>query len=124
MRENFSRMAQISVLLLFGGGLAMSWVYVGSWNAVYGTAYGIMVSTKVVLFGCLLLLGVANYFIVKGIGEGNGEGARSLVRFGEAEVGIGLAVILTATSLTSQPPGLGLTQDPVSLQVHSDGYPP
>jgi len=122
--QNFSRMAQISVVLLFAAGLAMSWVYVGSWNAVYGTAYGIMVSTKVVLFLCLLLLGAANYYIVKGIAQGNGEGARSLVRFGEAEVGIGLAVILTATSLTSQPPGVDLTQDRVSWQEIAERYSP
>jgi copper resistance protein D len=122
--QNFSRLAQISVVLLFAAGLAMSWVYVGSWNAVYGTAYGIMVTTKVVLFGCLLLLGAANYYIVKGIGEGNGEGARSLVRFGEAEVGIGLAVILTATSLTSQPPGVDLTQDRVSWHEIAERYSP
>jgi copper resistance protein D len=122
--QNFSRLAQISVVLLFAAGLAMSWVYVGSWNAVYGTAYGIMVTTKVVLFGILLLLGAANYYIVKGIGEGKGEGARSLVRFGEAEVGIGLAVILTATSLTSQPPGVDLTQDRVSLHEIAERYSP
>jgi putative copper resistance protein D len=122
--QHFSRLAQISVVLLFAAGLAMSWVYVGSWNAIYGTAYGIMVSTKVVLFGCLVLLGAANYYIVKGIGERNGEGARSLVRFGEAELGIGLAVILTATSLTSQPPGVDLTQDRVSLREIAERYSP
>ncbi len=122
--QNFSRLAQISVVLLFAAGLAMSWVYVGSWNAIYGTAYGIMVTTKVVLFGCLLILGAANHYIVKGLGEGNGEGARSLVRFGEAEMGIGLAVILTATSLTSQPPGVDLTQDRVSLREIAERYSP
>jgi copper resistance protein D len=122
--QNFSRLAQISVVLLFVAGLAMSWVYVGSWNAIYGTAYGIMVSTKVVLFACLLALGAANYYIVKGIGQGKGQGARSLVRFGEAEVGIGLAVILTATSLTSQPPGVDLTQGRVSFQEIAERYSP
>jgi len=122
--RSFSRLALVSVVLLFAAGLAMSWVYVGSWNAVYGTAYGIMVTTKVVLFGCLVLLGAANYYLVKGIGEGNSEGARSLVRFGEAEVGIGLAVILTATSLTSQPPGVDLTQDRVSLQEIAERFSP
>jgi len=122
--QNFSRLAQLSVVLLFAAGLAMSWVYVGSWNAMYGTAYGIMVTAKVVLFGCLLLLGVANYYIIKGIGAGDNEGAKSLVRFGEAEIGIGLAVILTATSLTSQPPGVDLTQDRVSLQEIAERYSP
>jgi copper resistance protein D len=122
--QQFSQLAQISVVLLFVAGLAMSCVYVGSWNAIYGTAYGIMVSTKVVLFGCLLLLGAANYYVVKGIGNGNGEGAGSLLRFAEAELGIGLAVILTATSLTSQPPGVDLTQDRVSLQEIAERYSP
>jgi putative copper resistance protein D len=122
--RSFSRLALVSVVLLFAAGLAMSWVYVGSWNAVYCTAYGIMVTTKVVLFGCLLLLGAANYYLVKGIGEGNSEGAKSLVRFGEAEVGIGLAVILTATSLTSQPPGVDLTQDRVSLHEIAERFSP
>ncbi len=122
--QNFSRLAQISVVLLFAAGLAMSWVYVGSWNAIYGTAYGIMVSAKVALFGCLVLLGAANYYIVKGIGKADGETAKSLVRFGEAEIGIGLAVILTATSLTSQPPGVDLTQDRVSWQEISARFSP
>src|SRR5260370_30752781 len=66
--QNFSRLAQISVVLLFAAGLAVNWGYVGSWDAVYGTAYGIMVGTKVVLFGCLVLLGAGNYYILKGIG--------------------------------------------------------
>src|ERR1700730_2180297 len=46
--RNFSRLAQISVAVLLGAGIALSYVYVGSWEAVYGTAYGVMVSTKVV----------------------------------------------------------------------------
>jgi putative copper resistance protein D len=122
--QNFSRLAQISVALLFAAGLGMSYIYVGSWDAIYGTAYGIMVSAKVALFGCLLVLGAANYYIVEGIAEAATGGAKSLVRFGEAEVGIGLAVILTATSLTSQPPGVDLTQDRVSWQEISARFSP
>jgi copper resistance protein D len=122
--RNFSRLAQISVALLFSAGLTMGWIYLGSWNAVYGTAYGIMVSAKVALFGCLVLLGAANYYIVKGIGKEKSAGTRSLVRFGEVEVGLGLAVILTATSLTSQPPGVDLTEDRVSWQEIAQRYSP
>src|SRR5258705_217828 len=73
--QRFSRLAQISVAVLFLAGLGMSLVFVGSWNALYGTAYGIMVGTKVVLFGCLLLLGAANYFIVRGIGAASTTGS-------------------------------------------------
>jgi len=122
--RRFSMLAQISVAVLFLAGLGMSLVFVGSWNALYGTAYGIMVGTKVVLFACLLLLGVANYFIVREAGTGSTTGAMSLTRFGEVELGIGLTVILAAASLTSQPPGADLTEDRVSLHEIAVRYSP
>src|SRR6266702_2394676 len=122
--QRFSRLAQISVAVLFVAGLGMRLVFVGSWNALYGTAYGIMVGTKVVLFGCLLLLGAANYFIVRGIGAASTAGSTSLIRFGEVEIGIGLTVILAAASLTSQPPGADLTEDRVSLHEIGVRYAP
>jgi len=122
--QRFSRLAQTSVAVLFLAGLGMSLVFVGSWNALYGTAYGIMVGTKVVLFGCLLLLGAANYFIVRGGGTASTTGATSLTRFGEVELGIGLTVILAAASLTSQPPGADLTEDRVSLHEIAVRYAP
>jgi putative copper resistance protein D len=122
--QRFSRLAQVSVAILFLGGLGMSLVFVGSWNALYGTAYGIMVGTKVVLFACLLLLGAANYFIVRGVGAASTTGASSLIRFGEVEIGIGLTVILAAASLTSQPPGADLTEDRVSLHEIAVRYAP
>ena len=122
--QRFSRLAQISIAVLFLAGLGMSLLFVGSWNALYGTAYGIMVGTKVVLFGCLLLLGAANYFIVRGMGASSPTGATSLIRFGEVEIGIGLTVILAAASLTSQPPGADLTEDRVSLHEIAVRYAP
>ncbi len=122
--QRFSRLAQISVAVLFLAGLGMSLVFVGSWNALYGTAYGIMVGTKVALFCCLLLLGAANYFIVRGVGAASTTGATSLIRFGEVEIGIGLTVILAAASLTSQPPGADLTEDRVSLHEIAVRYAP
>jgi len=122
--RRFSTLAQISVAVLFLAGLGMSLVYVGSWNALYGTAYGIMVGTKIVLFCCLLLLGTANYYITKGAGAASTSGAASLSRFGEVEIGIGLAVILAAASLTSQPPGADLTEDRVSLHEIAVRYAP
>ncbi|HET7108586.1 MAG TPA: CopD family protein [Candidatus Acidoferrum sp.] len=122
--RRFSMLAQVSVAVLFLAGLGMSLEFVGSWNALYGTAYGIMVGTKVVLFGCLLLLGAANYFIVQAGGTASSSGAMSLTRFGEVELGIGLTVILAAASLTSQPPGADLTEDRVSLHEIAVRYAP
>jgi putative copper resistance protein D len=122
--RRFSRLAQISVAILFLAGTGMSLVFVGSWSALYGTAYGIMVGTKIVLFVCLLLLGAANYYIVKGAATASPSGSRSLIRFGEVEIGIGLTVILAAASLTSQPPGADLPEDRVTLHEIAVRYAP
>lgn len=122
--QRFSRMAQFSVVVLFAAGLGLSYVFVGSWAAVYGTAYGVMVSMKVALFFCLLLLGAANYYIVKEIPADAGGRRTSLIRFGEAEIGIGLTVILTAASLTSQPPGVDMTQERVTYQEIATRFAP
>jgi copper resistance protein D len=122
--QRFSRMAQISVAILFAAGLGLSYVYVGSWAALYGTAYGVMVSMKVALFFCLLLLGAANYYIVKEIPRDSGGQTRSLIGFGEVEIGIGLTVILTAASLTSQPPGVDMTQERVTYQEIATRFAP
>jgi putative copper resistance protein D len=127
--RRFSRMAQVSVVLLVAAGLGMSWAYIGSIAALYGTAYGVMVLTKVTLLLCLLVLGAANYYIVKGLGKqsgstSSGTGMKSLRRFGEVEIGIGLTVILAAASLTSQPPGADLTQGRVTLQEIAARFTP
>src|SRR5207253_1044398 len=124
--RRFSRLAQISVALLFAAGLGLSIWYVGSWDAIYGTAYGLMVSTKLIFFGCLLLLGASNYFLVRALGERSEDPDTliSLIRFAEVEIGIGLTVILAAAALTSQPPGVDLTQNRVTLHEIASRYAP
>ena len=122
--RNFSRLAQISVAVLFFAGLGMSWKYVGAWDAMYGTAYGVMLGSKLAMFLVLLLLGAANFYIVRGLGTESGTAANSLVRFGEAEIGIGLSVILAAASMTSQPPGVDMTQDRVSIPEIAQRFAP
>jgi len=108
----FSRLAVISVAVLASAGLILSYSYVGSLSAIYGTSYGAMVATKAILFGLLLFLGALNFQLVR-----HGETSTilaSLKRFGEAEIGIGITVILAAASLTSLPPAVDLVQDRVS----------
>ena len=98
--------------MLASAGLLLSFAYVGSFKAVYGTSYGAMVAAKVVMFGILLFLGALNYQLVR---KGTASSIlASLKRFGEAEIGIGITVILTAASLTSLPPAADVTRDRVS----------
>jgi copper resistance protein D len=112
LTTRFSRLALVSVAILAAAGFVLSYAYVGSLRAVYGTSYGAMVATKVVLFGLLLLLGALNFQLAR-----HGSASTILAcmsRFGEAEIGIGITVILTAASLTSLPPAADLTLDRVS----------
>jgi putative copper resistance protein D len=111
LSARFSRLALLSVAVLATAGLVLATAYIGSLGAVYGTSYGAMVTTKVILFGLLLLLGATNYKIVRGAA---GKLLESLRRFGEAEIGIGFTVILTAASLTSLPPAVDLAPGRVS----------
>jgi putative copper resistance protein D len=66
-----------------------------------------MVASKAILFALLLLLGAVNYQIVRGA---CGKLLESLRRFGEAEIGIGITVILMAASLTSLLPAVDLAE--------------
>jgi copper resistance protein D len=112
LSARFSQLALISVAVLASAGFALSLAYVGSLKAVYGTSYGAMVATKALLFALLVFLGALNFQLVRR-GPSSSIHA-SLKRFGEAELGIGITVILTAASLTSLPPAADLTRDRVT----------
>jgi putative copper resistance protein D len=112
--ERFSRMALVSVGFLVLSGTIMSVLYVGSWGAVLGTAYGVMVSAKALMLAALLLLGEVNFLLLRNTSKENA--LPRLRRLIEAEVGIGITVILTAASLTSQPPAVDQVSETVTLQ--------
>ena len=118
----FSKLALISVIVLATAGFLLSLAYVGSIPAIYGTSYGIMVATKVILFGTLLLLGALNFQIARS--PSGGAVIASLKRFGEAEIGIGITVILTAASLTSLPPAIDLKSDRVTAHEIAERLAP
>ena len=111
--ERYSRSALVSVgvLVLSGTGLSLS--YMGSFAALIGTAYGVMVSAKALMLLGLLILGSVNYFLVRH--QDPSHVIPRLRRIVEAEVGIGLTIIITAASLTSQPPAVDVLQETVSL---------
>jgi copper resistance protein D len=111
--QRFSSMALICVILIVASGLFMSVIYIGTWQAVVGTAYGVMVVAKAVMLGVLMLLGGINFLMLRKLSPD--EVMPRLRRLIEAEVGIGLTVILTAASLTSQPPAVDQPGDTVSF---------
>jgi copper resistance protein D len=108
--KRFSAVALTSVVVLTAAGVGMGVAYVGSWSGLYGTAYGTMVAGKGVLLAFLLVLGGMNFLTVHAQ-DGIGTAGASRVRcFCEAEIGIGLTVLIAAASLTSQPPATDLTE--------------
>ncbi len=113
--KRFSQMAMASVAVLVIAGLAMAIVYTGSLAAIYGTTYGVMVTTKAALLGFLLLLGGMNYVMVERLAGDPTTPMLRLRRFAEAEIGIGITLFFTAASLTSLPPAADTPNELVSL---------
>jgi putative copper resistance protein D len=111
--ERFSRLALSCAGALVISGTVMSVIYIGSWAAIIGTAYGLMVTAKTTMLGAVLLLGGVNFLLIRNTSKG--VGLPRLRRLIEAEVGIGITLILTAASLTSQPPAVDQISDTVTL---------
>src|SRR5216684_9089185 len=113
--RRFSLIALGAVAVLIAAGLGMAVPYIGSLDAIYGTAYGVMVATKVLLLLGLLLLGGMNYLLAERVRRAPGTPVLRLKRFAEVEIGLGFTVLFAAASLTSQPPAVDLTTDRASL---------
>jgi len=106
----YSAQSIAGVALIVCGAIVFAVRYIGSLGAVYGTAYGAMAATKTVLFGLLLLLGLANFRAVRRFAV-DLAATRRVARFVEVEMGIGFAVLMAAASITSLPPGVDLIED-------------
>ncbi|MGJ4894901.1 copper resistance D family protein [Bradyrhizobium oligotrophicum] len=110
--RRYSLMSMVSVAAIVIGGTVMAIAYLGSFAAIYGTAYGVMTSAKVAMLLMLLALGAGNFLAVERLRRRDPAAPLlRMKRFVEVELGIGLTVLLTAGSLTSLPPGIDLSQD-------------
>ncbi|MCW3474533.1 copper resistance D family protein [Limobrevibacterium gyesilva] len=111
----FSRMSMIGVACILVSGVVMSVLYIGSWDGIYGTAYGVMVGAKVAMFLALLGLGFGNFRSVERLRTDRGMSVTRMKRFAEVEIGVGFSLFFAAASLTSVPPAIDLTQDRVTF---------
>src|SRR5262249_6829983 len=92
-----------AVVVVAATGIALAVVYVPSPAAAIGTSYGVMVLTKVALFGALLVMGGLNRRAVRAPAS-SPLGALLLRRRLEVEAGLALVTILLAASIGSAPP--------------------
>jgi putative copper resistance protein D len=113
--RRYSLLSALAVLAIAASGTAMLIYYVGSPEAMYGTAYGMMLGTKTILFLTLLGLGAFNSFAVRQLASGAASPLLRLKRFIEVEIGIGITVLFVAASITSLPPAIDLTEGRATL---------
>jgi putative copper resistance protein D len=107
--RRFSTLAFGAMSALVVAGVALSVPYVGEPAALVGTAYGIMILTKVVLLAAALALAASNFRLVRRAAAS--FGSVGLLRFAEVELGLGLTVLFAAASLTSLPPAVDVRDD-------------
>ena len=65
MARRYSSMALLSVAVLVLAGIYMAWFYVGTWNGLYGTSYGVLLLAKIYLLLVMLLMGTGNLLLVR-----------------------------------------------------------
>jgi len=115
--KRFSQMSMISVATLVLAGLVLAYVFVGSFQGLYGTSYGVMVVGKVLLLIGLLFLGGMNFMLVERLRANPTTPIIRMRRFAEVEIGVGLSVLALAASITSSPPAIDQPYDQVPWSV-------
>jgi putative copper resistance protein D len=122
--KRFSYLSIASVGVIVATGVFMSTFYIGSVELLYGTAYGLMVSTKISLLLGLLALGGMNFLAVERLRRDRDAPVLRLRRFAEVEVGVGIAIFFVAASLTSLPPAVDLASSRVTLAEYVERLSP
>lgn len=102
----FGWLGASSVAMLLITGLPLAWTYIGSWNGLFGTGYGSLVVTKVILL--IIALGFAYLNHRAGrlwLREQQTEALdRKVPHYIEAEAFILVGILFIAATLSSQPP--------------------
>src|SRR2546428_399811 len=106
--DRFSTLAFRAMAAIVLAGVALTLAYVGDLAAFVGTAYGVMVLSKVALLVPALALAWLNMRAVRWAAEAPGTRLFSLV---EIELGLGITILFAAASLTSLPPAVDVTTD-------------
>lgn len=122
--KRYSSMSMLGVGAILGSGLLLSLDYIGSWQGLYGAAYGVMVASKGMLLLLLLGLGAGNFLLIERLRRDPATPILRLRRFVEVEIGLGLIVMLAAASLTSVAPAVDVPSDQASWQEIQARYAP
>ncbi len=111
----FSALALGCVGGLIAAGLSLSFFYVDGLGGLLGTGYGVMILTKVAVLAGMLVLAALNFTAVRRVARRGGPAPANLWWFVEAEVGLGVVLLLAAAALTSLPPAVDVHADRATL---------
>ena len=117
--RRYSAISISGVGLIVASAVAIYFAYIGEPAALYGTSYGAMAVTKAAMLGILLLLGLRNFRVIRAASGPNVD-LEPVRRFATVEIGIGLAVLFTAASITSQPPAVDQVGERATFQEIMD----
>ncbi|MBL8834754.1 MAG: CopD family protein [Alphaproteobacteria bacterium] len=121
--RRFSTVCMFAVAGLLAAGLFKSWFYIGSPDAIWGTSYGAMTSTKALLFAVLVTLGAFNFISLRRA-AGAPATTHMVTRRAEVELALGIAVFFAAASMTSLPPAVDLPNDRATWAEIADRMAP
>lgn len=110
----FSPVALTAAALLFVAGSITTFLYVGSFGALFGTAYGRVLMAKIAGFGAVMAVGYFNWQRVRpqleAIGETFESGPRTerlLMRSAGVEIALAAAVLAATAALVAMPLPMG-----------------
>jgi copper transport protein len=118
----FSTLAGYAVALLLGAGVVLSLILVGSWDGLFGTAYGWLVLAKVSLFAPMVAVGAWNRYRVLPATENPArlqESVGLLARNVRVEAILGAIVLALAAILTSISPAAAPNPGDTTLRLVS-----
>jgi putative copper resistance protein D len=111
--RRFSTLSLCSVSLLIISGASNSWLLVGSFHALFTTAYGRLLLLKLALFGVLVSFGARNRLAIKK-SPGAGAGSELMIQVCRnviSEACLGGAVVAIVACLGVTPPSAASTAD-------------
>lgn len=122
----FALLGVSSVVLLLLTGLPLAWTYVGSWDGLFGTGYGSLVFTKIILL--MAALGFAYLNNRAGrlwLEQRQTEGLDNKVpHYIEAETFILVGMLFIAATLSSQPPSVDIKELSATVSEVAEMFAP
>jgi putative copper resistance protein D len=110
--RRFGWLGVASVVLLVGTGVPLAWEYIGSWDGLFGTGYGSLVVTKIVLLVIALHFAYRNHRAGRNWKQGSTDSALTskVPYYIEAETFILVGILFIAATLSSQPPAVDIQE--------------